>query len=162
MPTKLLPTGAQHPGITPAKRPLQAHTRTKLWCYASPKQQANDSGNSPNPDITPWAPHPTYAAGSAALRHRAGRLQAVDGTYRRLNALIPAHMLHLAHLVNPCPFRWSFHSRNASTPAYNQITWITCQPSPRLRSAGVFEARGSNPAWRIPHVSSATINVTAS
>lgn len=51
------------------KRPLQVHTRTKLWCYASPKHQANDSGNSPNSAIRTLAPHPTYAAGSAAHRH---------------------------------------------------------------------------------------------
>lgn len=38
---------------TSKNAPSNPHTNQALG-YASPKQQANDSGNSLNPDITPW------------------------------------------------------------------------------------------------------------
>lgn len=62
------------------RRPLRVHLRTKLWCYASPKHQANDSGNAPNPDNTPWRLIPRMPQAAPPSDTGKSRLQAGEHT----------------------------------------------------------------------------------
>lgn len=161
MPKKLLPTGAQHPGITPSKdAPFKSTREPSFGATPAPSNRPMTAETVPI-----QTPHPGASSHICRSQRRpptqTSRLQAVDGTCSRLIALVPAHMLHLAHLASPCPFRWSFHSRNASTPAYNQI-FLTAFTKPHcdlllvcLRP-GVATQHGG---FRL--FPSATINVTA-
>lgn len=161
MPTKLLPTGAQHPGITTKRRPLQVHPRTKLWCYASPKQQANDSGNRPNPDITPWRliphmPQPAPPSDTGQAVYKPWMEHTVDwllGTCSHAAPSSPCQPLSIPLVISLAE---RFHPR---VQPDNLPTFFKKNHCDLLLLC--LSPRGSNPAWRIPHVPSATINVTA-